>query len=539
MAMQTTPQTSVDQILAFLARHHSNDVDNFFGALLAEIHGIFNVDFAFVGKLDSRTTTYVDTLAFIADGQPLDNFRYSLKGTPCENVLNETTCCFSQGVAALFPEDDQLADMNIDSYVGTILRSSSHLPLGVLSVMSKKPMSNTDELRRVLEIASMRAASTLELLLADDEIRKTNARYHAVVEDQMELVSRYDSKGVRTFVNDAYCSFNNVRREDLIGTSAYAGMSPEALQTLMELHDKLTPQSPLAHFETCTENAQGNTVWVQWSKRGLFDTNGHLLEIQAVGRDITEQKLAEQQRKVALIQAERANKVKSEFLANMSHELRTPLNSIIGFAEIIKTEVFGAHKTSKYTEYAGDILHSARHLLSVINDILDISRVESGEIDLHLEVVDVASVCTGCISMMRTQADDKKLSLELVTQPGLPDLRADKRHLRQIVLNALSNAIRFTPAGGSVTITLGCDDTAFTLAVADTGIGIAEEDFDLVLEPFGQVRHDSTVTHAGTGLGLAICKRLVEQHGGSVSLRSKLNKGTTITFSFPLEPGTG
>lgn len=539
MAMQKITRPPVDQILEFLARHHSDDVDNFFGALLAEIHGIFNVDYAFVGKLDSCSSSDVDTLAFIAHGHPQDNFRYSLKGTPCEDVLNGTTCCFTKDVAAKFPQDPHLIDMKIESYIGTILLSSSHVPLGVLSVMSKSPLSAPDDLRRVLEIASMRAASTLELLLADDEIRKTNARYHAVVEDQMELVSRYDSKGVRTFVNDAYCSFNNVRREDLIGTSAYAGMSPEALQNLMTLHDRLTPSSPLAHFETSAKNAEGNTVWVQWSKRGLFDADGNLLEIQAVGRDVTEQKLAEQQRKIALIQAERANKVKSEFLANMSHELRTPLNSVIGFAEILKDQTFGVHVTPRYTEYAGDILNSARHLLSVINDILDISRVESGEIDLHPEFVDVVSVCTGCLSMMRPQADDKKLVLDLIRQPGLPELRADKRHLRQIVLNALSNAIRFTPDGGAVTITLGYDDAAFTIAVSDTGIGIAEEDFDLVLEPFGQVRHDSTVTHAGTGLGLAICKRLVELHGGSVSLQSKLDKGTTIIFSFPLEPVAG
>tara|TARA_R110002110_G_scaffold255682_2_gene471456 strand:- start:3110 stop:4729 length:1620 start_codon:yes stop_codon:yes gene_type:complete len=536
MVMPKNTQSPVDQILSFLARHHSADVDNFFGKLLTEIHAIFNVDFAFVGKLDSHTTSYVDTLAFIADGQPQSNFRYSLTGTPCENVLNETTCCFADGVAARFPEDINLVEMKVDSYVGTILRSSSNHPLGVLSIMSKSPMTDTEELRRVLEIASMRAASTLELLLAGDEIRKTNARYHAVVEDQMELVSRYDSKGIRTFVNDAYCSFNNVRRENLIGTSAYDGMAPEALQNLMTLHHSLTPQSPLGHFETCTEDAEGNPVWVQWSKRGLFDQNGELLEIQAVGRDITEQKLAEQQRKIALIQAERANKVKSEFLANMSHELRTPLNSVIGFSEIIESEIFGAHRTPKYTEYAGDILHSARHLLSVINDILDISRVESGEIDLHPESVDVASVCTGCLSMMRTQAKAKEMTLELVAEPDLPSLNADKRHLRQIVLNALSNALRFTPAGGSVTVRLDHDETTFRIAVSDTGIGIAEEDFNLVLEPFGQVRHDSTVTHAGTGLGLAICKRLVELHGGSVSLKSQLSKGTTITFIFPRDP---
>ena len=249
--MPKNTQSPVDQILSFLARHHSADVDNFFGKLLTEIHAIFNVDFAFVGKLDSHTTSYVDTLAFIADGQPQSNFRYSLTGTPCENVLNETTCCFADGVAARFPEDINLVEMKVDSYVGTILRSSSNHPLGVLSIMSKSPMTDTEELRRVLEIASMRAASTLELLLAGDEIRKTNARYHAVVEDQMELVSRYDSKGIRTFVNDAYCSFNNVRRENLIGTSAYDGMAPEALQNLMTLHHSLTPQSPLGHFETC------------------------------------------------------------------------------------------------------------------------------------------------------------------------------------------------------------------------------------------------------------------------------------------------
>ncbi|MEQ9328859.1 MAG: PAS domain-containing sensor histidine kinase [Rhodospirillales bacterium] len=399
--------------------------------------------------------------------------------------------------------------------------------------MSRAPFSNEKLVRRVIEIAAIRASAVLQYLMSDREIRETAARYHAIVEDQTELVSRYSADGIRTFVNDAYCRFKNQKREEIIGQSAYDGMNRQELDDMMELHHRLTPDSPVARIETHMTDQTGRTIWIQWSKRGLFDEHGRLLEVQAVGRDITEQKLAEQQRNAALFDAQQANRVKSEFLANMSHELRTPLNSIIGFAESLSLEIFGPHTSPKYNEYSGDILSSATHLLSVINDILDLSRIEAGETRVEDDRINLPDLIGESVSMIRPLAAARQHSIRIDAPRDLPPLVADSRLVRQILLNILSNAIKYTGIGGSITVTAGLSDGILFFSVSDTGIGIAEEDLDHVLEPFGQARAAAEITHPGTGLGLAICKHLAELHGGRLKLDSKVGIGTTATVFMP------
>ena len=232
--------------------------------------------------------------------------------------------------------------------------------------------------------------------------------------------------------------------------------------------------------------------------------------------------------------AEMANEAKSEFLANMSHELRTPLNAIIGFSEIIKTETFGPVGSPKYREYAKDINDSGQHLLAVITDILDLSKIEAGKLDLQEETVDIAKVVDSCVVLVSERALDAGLTLVTEVAEDLPPLRADGRKLKQILINLLSNAIKFTPDGGMVTLKVWQRrDGDYVFQVADTGIGIAPYDMARVLAPFGQV--DSTLARKveGTGLGLPLTKSLVEMHGGSFDLQSELGAGTTVTVRLP------
>jgi len=239
---------------------------------------------------------------------------------------------------------------------------------------------------------------------------------------------------------------------------------------------------------------------------------------------------------IARDHAEDANRAKSEFLATMSHELRTPLNAIIGFSEIIETEALGPTGNDKYRDYAGDIHASGQHLLELINDILDLSKVESGMDELHEEVIDIADNVRSVVTLVRQRAERQGVEVVLELDGRFAHLRADRRKVTQILVNLLANAIKFTERGGRVTIRgWSQSDSGCVFQVIDTGIGIALEDIPKALSQFGQIDGGHARQHEGTGLGLPLAKALVELHGGSLDLQSKVGAGTTVTVRFPAE----
>jgi two-component system cell cycle sensor histidine kinase PleC len=232
--------------------------------------------------------------------------------------------------------------------------------------------------------------------------------------------------------------------------------------------------------------------------------------------------------------AEEANQAKSKFLANMSHELRTPLNAIIGFSEILESGMFGPLGAEKYTEYSRDIRESGEYLLDVINDILDMSKIEAGGIRLTPEVVELEPVLADCLRVVSTRAGEKHLVLNAQIDPDI-HVNADRRAVKQIALNLLSNAVKFTPDGGAVTVWARRRDGKVTIAIADDGIGIPKEALRKLGRPFEQVGSQLTKRHQGSGLGLAIAKSLVELHGGAMRIRSKLGQGTAVVVRLPLD----
>jgi len=231
-------------------------------------------------------------------------------------------------------------------------------------------------------------------------------------------------------------------------------------------------------------------------------------------------------------QLEIANQHKSEFLANMSHELRTPLNAIIGFSEVLLERMFG-ELNEKQDDYLKDIFSSGKHLLSLINDILDLSKIEAGRMELDVETFDVPSALDNALTLVRERAQRHGIALGLEVDPALGELRADERKFKQILLNLLTNAVKFTPDGGKVDVRARLADGVLQVAVADTGIGIAAADQAAVFEEFKQVGRHYTNKQEGTGLGLALTKRFVELHGGTLTLESEPGKGSTFTFTLP------
>ncbi len=236
----------------------------------------------------------------------------------------------------------------------------------------------------------------------------------------------------------------------------------------------------------------------------------------------------------AIERAEIANRSKSEFLANMSHELRTPLNSILGFAELLQMEPAVPFTPEQNREYARDIYNSGRHLLDLINDILDISKIEAGRFELREEMVEVEEIISVCTRLISERSRDQGLELSVDVAESLPMLWADKRALKQVLLNLLSNAVKFTPSGGKIHVCAGLDpDGHFRLAVNDTGIGIKKDDIKKALLPFVQLDNEYTRRQEGTGLGLPLAKSLVDMHGGSIAIESTPGIGTSVVTQFP------
>ena len=263
-------------------------------------------------------------------------------------------------------------------------------------------------------------------------------------------------------------------------------------------------------------------------------TGKPVTHIVVITRDIVEQVRHERELADALWQAQQANKSKADFLASMSHELRTPLNAVLGYSEMLKREI-GGDLSAKHKEYAGYIHQSGSHLLKIIGDILDLSKIESGKFTLTEGDASIPPLIDECISMVGERALNKGLQLHIQVPKDLPPFRIDSLRFKQIVLNLLSNAIKFTSAG-SVTLSLSYNSTnGLMLAVKDTGIGMSRAEIAIALEPFGQVESALTRNHDGTGLGLPIAIHLVVLHGGHLSVESEPNRGTTVYITLPVE----
>ncbi len=234
--------------------------------------------------------------------------------------------------------------------------------------------------------------------------------------------------------------------------------------------------------------------------------------------------------------AEEANLAKSRFLATMSHELRTPLNAILGFSEVMKNEVFGTHANAAYKEYSGDIHGSGQHLLNLINEILDLSRIEAGKYELNEEALSLAGIADDGIHMLNLRAKAKGQTIRQAFEPDLPKIWADERAIRQVVLNILSNAIKFTPQGGEISVKVGWTATGGQyVSVSDTGPGIPEDEIPVVLQSFGRGSLAIKTAEQGSGLGLPIVKGLIDLHNGGFSLKSRPRAGTEVTITLPAE----
>ena len=397
-----------------------------------------------------------------------------------------------------------------------------------------------------------------ERMKLDQRLRDQHFYTRSLIESNIDALMTTDPRGIITDVNKQTEALTGCTRDELIGAPFrnYFTDSDHAQAGI----DRVLREGKVTDYELTARARDGVLTVVSYNATTFHDRDRRLQGVFAAARDVTELKRYEQTLRQKNVELEDASRMKSEFLANMSHELRTPLNAIIGFSEVMRDGLVGP-MSDKQRNFTGDILRSGQHLLSLINDILDLSKVEAGKMLLDLEPVEVSSLFVNSLTIVREKAAARRINLVLDAEERLGSICVDVRKVKQIVYNLLSNSVKFTGDGGTVTLRtarvarddvgvrsawpgrrfpLGDNDFEefLEIGVTDTGIGIAADGLEHLFKPFSQIDSGLGRKFEGTGLGLAMVKLLADLHGGSVAVESKVGEGSQFIVWLPLRPPT-
>ena len=400
----------------------------------------------------------------------------------------------------------------------------------------------------LMVVAAVAYAAALSLSVqlvhrrAEDAALHGEARYRLLADNATDLITRHDESGRVTYASPAAQQLLGDRPGNLLGNGLFERVHVAdrpayltALSRCQVYHEAMSVE-----FRARQSGAgEPRYTWLELRCTPAHDEHASGGQgrrgVVAVTRDISQHKLVEEELARSRDAAEDESCAKSQFLANMSHELRTPLNAVIGFSEILNRELFGKLGEERYRDYARLIHESGEHLLNVVNDVLDMSRIEAGKFKIVKEPFEVGPLLTLCSEIMSPAAEKRSLTLSIDVAPGMPELLADKRACKQMLLNLLSNAIKFSDPGGSVRASAQAFKGAVEFSVADDGIGISENDLPKLGNPFVQADSSYDRNYEGAGLGLSVVKGLAHLHGGTMSIESKLGGGTTVTISLPLD----
>ena len=372
-------------------------------------------------------------------------------------------------------------------------------------------------------------------LALDSQLASSESRFRDYAEVASDWYWEIDADGAITYVSDRFQRLANSSVESILGTSGIDIIRERSDDPVRrdECLAAIAERRPFRGLSLRFAIAGADGAYYAISGKPTFSPDGAFRGYRGIGTDITSQVNDAHALRDAKERAEVANHAKSEFLANMSHELRTPLNAILGFSDIIRQQMFGTGKMERYSDYANDIHNSGAHLLSIINDILDLSKIEVGQTSLQEEERPLDAMVNEVRALAGERVAGPRAALEVVLPEPVPRLLVDPRKFRQILVNLLSNAFKFTPHDGQVVLDAAIEAGGIAIRVRDSGIGIAPGDLETVLTPFGQVESAFSRRHHGTGLGLPLAKSLAELHGGTLTLESTLNEGTCVTIRLP------
>ena len=422
---------------------------------------------------------------------------------------------FAAGVALLVVASIQAADL--------LPASRLTLPLWEIYAVSV--------LAALMQAVLVAIAAQDRQQAADMAAAEGAAMYRFLADNAMDLITRHSPDGRIRFASPASQALLGLAPAELEGQAPAALVHPDDLGPIQTAFMDAAHFGRAASAEVRLRRRDNSYVWTEIRYRPAG--SGVPADIVAVTRDISERRAHERALIEARDAAETASRAKTAFLANMSHELRTPLNAIIGFSEVMTRQIFGPVGGPRYQEYVKLIHESGGHLLELINSVLDMSKIEAGKFELHEELFDLREVATSATRFVSQAAERAGVALKMSVAPGAEKIFADKRAVKQMLINLVNNGVKFTPRGGEVRVVAMVGKAGLTIAVADTGTGIAKKDLEKLGRPFEQVEGPQTRAKEGSGLGLALVRSLAAMHGGGITLESALGVGTTVVISLP------
>jgi PAS domain S-box-containing protein len=531
----------------------------FFPTFVEQVAKSMGVSHALVTELKGD---HLQTLAFWSDHQLRPNFTYDYAQTPCELSLQEGAYACPVGVQESFPQDSDLSTLNAESYLGVAMKNRRGDLIGNLCLIDTKPLTNLERMETILRIFASRAAAELERQRATDALEALNHSVEKALQDSQTLLKLVlDTLPLAIFWKDRHCRFLGCNQQmlkdaglevvsDIIGKTDFdLPWRQEATRYRADDRAVMDTGQPRLNIEEPITKAGNVYRWLLTNKMPLRNSAGEIIGVLGVYEDITDRKVMETQLRqsndnLALANQElaHATRLKDEFLANISHELRTPLSSILGMTQALSREIYGPLTERQHRSLA-IVERSGRHLLELINNLLDVAKIEAGKLELQVGDVTIAQLCQDGIALVQQQALQKHIDLHVTIEPGLKTLSGDELRLRQALAHLLDNAIKFTSESGTVDLQvygtssppdpLPSGQEVIAISVVDTGIGIAPADQARLFETFVQVNSSLTRQYFGTGLGLAMVKHIAELHQGVVEVDSQPGQGSRFTLYLP------
>lgn len=525
----------VDRALKFTAQvNRVVENDGYLKGLVRYLAEEFQMDYALIDWIKDPEDQTAKTVAMYSKGLIVDNIEYSLRNTPCGNVYDKSLCCYAQNVQNLFPEDKGLIAMKVESYIGIPLYSGAGKAIGLIALMDSKKMVNRTSLEKVLQIVAVRAAQELERLIHDNQLKASLSLTENIVEATEEGVIVYDKDTTYKLWNKVISAWMEKTEEEIMGRKVL-DVFPHLEGTIF-LDRIISSIEGKQHLgsEYKYVNPSGKEIWIRANTKPLIK-DGEIIGAIETLVDISDYKLRENKIEEALKEAEMANEAKSRFLANMSHELRTPMNGMIGMIQLVLMDDLNSEHRDQLLIAA----NSGRILVDILNDILDISALEAGTTTIRPAYIKIRECVSDCVNLFIPLAKEKSISLNYNVDEEIPkDVFADEKRMKQIITNIIGNAIKFTEKGFvNIQIELlnkSEDQITLRFSCIDSGVGIAEENINIIFDRFSQ-EDDSLIRHkGGAGLGLAISKDLVELMGGELKCESEKGVGSNFYFDLSL-----